>query len=107
MIEQHKKTKLPLYILGTAYKKDINLDVGSPAILLKNILIEQGYIDVVTYDPYIDKKKPDMGKGIYLIGTNHSSFYEYDFPSGSIILDPWAIIPEKEDIIVNHIGRTK
>jgi len=36
--EYYKKYKLPIVILGKAYKPETNLIAGSPAILLKNIL---------------------------------------------------------------------
>lgn len=38
--EQHEKSGLPVVILGRSFKKGTNIVVGSPAILLKNILKE-------------------------------------------------------------------
>ena len=95
---------MPMYILGSAYKKNINLSVGSPAILLYNILKEKGF-NVIMYDPYIDDEKPRMDKGVYLIGVNHDIFVDYIFPVDSVVLDPWGYLPKQENINIIHIGR--
>jgi UDPglucose 6-dehydrogenase len=86
---------LPIVILGKTFKKETNLTVGSPSILLKNILMERG-IEVEMFDPYIDKstQPPLYEPSLYFIGTNHDVFNGYEFPEGSIIIDPWRIIPK-------------
>jgi len=100
-----KWESLPKYILGKAYKPETNLDIGSPSILLKNILEEWGE-EVICWDPYIDKQEPEFNKGIYLIGTKHEDFKTFHFPLGSTVLDPWGYIPNQKGIDVIRIGRS-
>ena len=64
----------PYYIFGKTFKEESNLTLGSPAILLANILTERG-IDFVHFDPYIDDANfLDMKKGTYFIATKHNEF---------------------------------
>jgi len=104
---------LPVVILGKAFKEQTNLEVGSPAILLKNILAERG-IEAEMYDPWIDpcedKTVNPYEKGeakLFFIGTRHAVFKGYKFPVGSTILDPWALIDKAAHpgCRVIHIGR--
>lgn len=108
--EKINNPELPIFILGKAFKPETNLTVGSPSILLKNIIEERGY-SVEMYDPMIDQntlaKGELMGRGIYFIGTQHKCFSHWnDFPEGSIVLDPFRFIPEQlNDVKVIHIGK--
>lgn len=104
---------VPVVILGKAFKEQTNLEVGSPAILLKNILAERG-IEAEMYDPWIDpcedKTVNPYEKGeakLFFIGTRHAVFKDYKFPVGSTILDPWALIDKAAHpgCRVIHIGR--
>src|SRR5512135_3608472 len=49
-IEESNDGKLPVVVFGKAYKKGTNLSIGSPAILLANILREYPYINVMQWD---------------------------------------------------------
>jgi len=106
MMEQYN---LPKVILGKSYKPEINLTYGSPSILLKNILEERGH-KVVMYDPYVDLKKPAEVDSImtkpcvFLIGTNHPDFQNFDFPEGSVVIDPWRYIPKKDGVEIIQVG---
>lgn len=44
---------LPLAVLGKTYKPSTNLTVGSPAILLANLLLEEG-VSFDHYDPHVE-----------------------------------------------------
>lgn len=94
---------LPVIILGKAFKKDINLVVGSPAVLLGNVLDERGieyrFYDHLTGDTF------DVYKALYFVGTNHSDFEDASFPAGSVVLDPWGIINDQWGVEVIRIGR--
>ena len=92
-----------LYILGKSFKSELNIITGSPAILLHNILKERGF-DVISYDPYVDKIKVNFKKGVYFIGTKHPDFLEYNYPNGSIVIDPWRYIPNNDNYEVVQIG---
>ena len=94
---------LPKVILGKAFKEETNLVVGSPSILLKNILEERGH-EVVMYDPHIDQELPLFEASVFLIGTRHSEFKYFEFPTGSVVLDPHRYIPPQDGVEVVHIG---
>lgn len=104
--EQIDKTDLPAMILGRSFKKGTNIIVGSPAILLKNILDEKN-INVSMYDPHTDSNKIELKKSVFFIATNHDEFANYIYPKGSVILDPWGFIKPQEGITLISIGRNK
>lgn len=123
LIQKHRivsrpgwEVELPVVILGKAFKEQTNLVVGSPSILLKNILNERG-ISVDMYDPWIDAENsvdkemnPYFGMGLvacYFIGTHHKEFTKYKFPKGSVVIDPWRYIPDQEDVLVIRVGQNK
>ena len=102
LIEKQKETGLPIIILGKCFKKETNLTVGSPSILLKNLLEEKG-IDVRMFDPHIDDGKPAMERtAIYFLGTNHDCFYNYLFPDGSTVFNVWRM-PLRNTDNIDHI----
>ena len=96
----------PILILGKSFKPETNLTVGSPSILLKNILEERGHKQVSMWDPYVDTNKLLTGEEpiIYFIGTKHPDFTSYEYNQGSIIIDPWRYIPNIDNCTVIHIG---
>jgi UDPglucose 6-dehydrogenase len=96
----------PILILGKSFKPETNLTVGSPSILLKNLLEERGHKQVSMWDPYVDTHKLFTGKEpmIYFIGTKHPDFTTYLYNQGSIIIDPWRYIPSIDNCEVVSIG---
>jgi UDPglucose 6-dehydrogenase len=96
---------LPIVILGKSFKPETNIVTGSPALLLKNILEERGH-RVTAYDPYVDAEKPDFKASIFIIGTKHPDFLDFDFPENSVVIDPWRYInkPEKRNVKVISVG---
>ena len=99
---ENKKT----YILGKSFKPETNITTGSPSILLNNILKEKG-VNTISYDPYVDTKKPVFDKGVYFIGTQHEIFEQFEFPNGSIVIDPFRMINKKDGLKVIRIGDSK
>ena len=104
LIQEHRGD-LPLTILGKCFKKETNLTVGSPSILLKNLLDERGRGFVDMYDPWVDDYVLELEKRCYFIGTNHDKFLDYRFPAGSVVLDPWGMIQDQDNVEVIRIGR--
>lgn len=97
-------------ILGYAYKPETNLTVGSPGVLLVNMMKDDHRFAANTieiYDPFIDKTPPPLDKGpaLFFIATNHAEFAFYDFPYGSVVIDPWGYIPDKVGVKVIRVGR--
>src|SRR3989304_6266955 len=54
ILDQVSNTGYGVLILGSAFKPETNLQTGSPAILLYNILILNGSYPKI-FDPYIDE----------------------------------------------------
>ncbi len=103
IIENQIKDK-KTYILGKSFKPETNILTGSPSILLDNLLKEKG-IEAVKFDPYVDKEEPKFEQGVYFIGTKHEIFEKFEFPKGSIVIDPFRMINQDlEQIKVIRIG---
>lgn len=107
-----KTYDLPKVILGKAYKPETNLTVGSPSILLKNILEEQK-VNIKIYDPHVDTDAKDLLEEItskphlYFIGTKHGDFVNFNYANGSVIIDPFRYIPDIHGVKVVRIGEGK
>ena len=100
-------------ILGKTFKPETNLLLGSPSILLENLIKEKKY-DVFSWDPYIDSPFEDVKKRYnwddpntlhtFFIGTKHPEFTKFKFPINSIIIDPFRYIYNVEGSKVIRIG---
>jgi UDPglucose 6-dehydrogenase len=100
------EARLLKVILGKSFKPETNITVGSPAILLKNLLEERGH-DVEMYDPYVDPGAPVPAypASVFLIATKHPGFVDFEFPEGSTVIDPWRYIPQMLGVKVVGVGR--
>lgn len=117
LLDKHHETVLPIVILGKAFKPETNLTIGSPSILLYNMLktvIFEDYLHI--YDPHVDGRIVGEGDivifefpepSIIFIGTKHEMFASTVFPDGSIVIDPWRYIPDQEGVKVIRIGEAK
>jgi UDPglucose 6-dehydrogenase len=95
---------LPVYILGKSFKPETDLTVGSPAILLKNLLEERG-LKPEMWDPHVDGNGLTWRKPhIYFIATQHKQFTRINFPDGSVVIDPFRYIPKREGVKIIGIG---
>jgi UDPglucose 6-dehydrogenase len=119
-IERNGKT-IQTMILGYTFKPETNLIVGSPAILLQNVLETIWGIHPIMFDPFIDdinifEEHPDsVNKDsllhiiceprIFFIGTKHEVFKNYIFPAGSIVIDPFRYIPDQDGVFIKRIGQ--
>ena len=106
VIQTSQKYKLPICLLGIAYKPDVNLSVGSPGLLLASFLEQKGKSYSV-FDPLClpDSNLPKVPH-VFFVSTNHSSFKSIDLPGGSVVVDPWKSgLPEREGLIFIKPGR--
>ena len=98
----------PILILGTSFKPESNIEVGSPALLCKHYLEEWGY-SVMTYDPFVDTDRgfgwsgSSAGQAI-LIGTKHEVFKKWKFPQDSIVIDPFRYLEDQEGVEIIRVG---
>lgn len=102
-----KGVGLPIWILGLAYKPQTSLTDGSSALLLLNILRENHSGIIRTHDPYITNAR-DFSReesALYFITTRHEVFKDYKFARGSVVIDPWGMMPKQKGVKVIHVGR--
>ena len=77
--------------------------------MMKNILLEK-VDNVEMYDPWIDSGDPPLkNASVFFIGTNHDKFLDYEFPEGSVVIDPWGMLDkdsvESRGVEVVLVGR--
>ena len=96
VIEANKVT-LPIIILGKSYKPDVPYEDGSTTILTGHYCKEMG----IKPEFDIETDKP----AVFLLG-HMGKFHDYDYPKGSIVVDPWrAYKSDKVEVI--HYGNTR
>jgi UDPglucose 6-dehydrogenase len=88
----------PIYILGRAFKPETNIEVGSPSLLLSNILTTHNVPHLIVEDMHPQRT------GVYFIGTKHARYKEYIFPEGSTVIDPFRYLPQRDGIKLIQIG---
>jgi UDPglucose 6-dehydrogenase len=93
------KFELPLILLGKSFKPETNIQTGSPALLMANILKEKG----VKFQHFenTDLTRP----AVYFIATQHEKYQDYAYPIGSVVVDPFRYIVPREGIDVVAIGK--
>jgi UDPglucose 6-dehydrogenase len=92
------KNQLPIVVLGRSFKPETNIETGSPAILLANILKESG--QVFEHEEDFETTTP----AVFVIATQHDRYRDYAFPKGSVVLDPFRYIPKLDGVEVVAIG---
>lgn len=104
LCERHAKHhKLPVVILGKAFKPGTNIETGSPSWLLYNLLVHRGKRIELHLSDY-----PEMfEKSVFFIGCKYAAYADYKFPEGSIVIDPFRYIPDGENYQVMRIGRVQ
>jgi UDPglucose 6-dehydrogenase len=94
-----KEIDLPLVLLGTAFKPETDIETGSPAMLMANILRSYG-----TQFLHVNDLSP-LPPAVYFIATKNKRYKFYEFPPGSIVLDPFGYIPDRDGVMVRRMGR--
>jgi UDPglucose 6-dehydrogenase len=93
----YREHQLPVVILGKSYKADINLTVGSPALLLSSFLNEM-HVPHTFHDPFHpEHNKIPTVASIFFVATNHENFKNLDLPQFSYCIDPWGDAVKKSD----------
>ena len=96
-------------ILGKSYKPDTNLTVGSSSMRLYNELASDGLPPVSIWDPHVDGADgvADLQKepAVFFIGTKHDTFQDFEYPRGSVVIDPFGYIKRRDGVTVVPVGR--
>jgi len=102
---------MPVVVLGAGFKPGVDQLAGSPSILVGHYLEKLGY--GVSYDKeqlkngiYGNNAPPGSKPSAYLLGWPEY-FNDYPFICGSIVVDPWRLMPKKDGISVYHYGNTR
>lgn len=99
-VDVANRRSLPLILLGRSFKPRTKIETGSPAILVANIIREKH-----DYEPIHVENLRELKKATYLLTTQHKRYLEYDFPTGSVVIDPFGTFADKPGIKVMRIGR--
>ena len=100
LVIESQKSDLPIVILGQSYKPNVDYLDGSSSILTGRYCERFGSKFEVTYDP----KTPI--KAVYLLG-HMGKHHDYEFPEGSVVVDPWRSFKTDKNIKVVHYGNTR
>lgn len=96
-----RMNNLPLVILGRSFKPETDIEVGSPSLLVSNILTEKEVPHTHVEDlPGVPEP------AVYFIGTKHDRYQKTRFPRDSIVIDPFRYIPRQSYVQVFPIGGT-
>ncbi len=100
-------------ILGKTFKPETNLILGSPSLLLENILKEKNK-KVFSWDPFVDDDYEKICvkmnwtnekiNHVFFIGTKHPNFVNFKYPKNSIIIDPFRYIYNVKNSKIIRIG---
>ena len=100
LVIESQRADLPIVILGQSYKPNVDYLDGSSSILTGRYCERFGSKFEVIYDPETPIK------AVYLLG-HIGKHHDYDFPEGSIIVDPWRSFKTEKNIKVIHYGNTR
>jgi UDPglucose 6-dehydrogenase len=102
-----KDHRLPVVVLGLAYKPGTHLGDGSPARLLVHYLRELG-ANPYPFDPVSD----GLGDGytwarraVFVLATPHEEFLGWTYPAGSVVVDPHGLVKDQDGVTVIRPGR--
>jgi len=99
VVKEAKKAGLPLVMLGRSFKPETNIETGSPAVLIANIIREQEFPVEHVED------RENLEPAVYFIGCEHSRYKNYEFPEGSVVIDPFRFLPKRENVSYVSIGK--
>lgn len=102
-LEGGRPDSLAIGVVGNAFKANTNITTGSHAQLVFNILASWKHEPQV-FDRFTNGRDPHE-PGVYLIGCAHDYIKTLAFPQGSIVIDPWGIVPDQEGVTVRRLGR--
>lgn len=121
LVEEAKKSGLPIAIHGKAYKPDVPYCIGSYSTLVGFYIKEAGY-NVYYLDPLADDPADVVdslaGPAVVLWAHNRKITYEYtgdqldtqpycEIPMGSVIVDPWRKMTSLGGYTIVHYGNTR
>jgi UDPglucose 6-dehydrogenase len=113
-----RQYNLPIYIMGKAYKPDVDFVDGSYSLLIGHYL-ESVQAKFYYVDPLTGDQPPFTGMPVIaFLAHNRSITYGYtgaqqeqelymDLEPGSVVVDPWRQYTTQKDYKVIHYGNTR
>jgi len=108
--DMYIKTKLPILLLGYAFKPGTNLTVGSPALLVYHFLTDEMGLVVKKHDHHVRGTgvlPENTPPSLILLGCKHEEYQWASFPKGSIVIDPFRMVRQLSSVEVIHLGKGK
>lgn len=90
--------QLPICLLGVTYKPDVPLGFGSPALLISALLTEL-QVEHTLYNHTLPHDLAQLPRAIYLVNLGTEVVID-SLPSGSVVLDPWGIVPSRTGLVI-------
>jgi UDPglucose 6-dehydrogenase len=121
LVDLTPEKELPIVIHGKAYKPDVPYCIGSYSTLVGHYVKELGH-QVFYVDPLADDQtdcvRDAACPAVILMAHNRHVTYGYtgeagcdldyfEFKPGSIIVDPWRKMSQREGMTVIHYGNTR
>lgn len=100
LVKEASKVDLPIVILGESYKPDVCYKEGSTSILTGYFCESFGE----KFKPIFDPTTPI--EAVYLL-AHQGKHHDYDFPEGSVIVDPWRSYSSDKNVNIIHYGDTR
>jgi hypothetical protein len=92
---QHHAGLLPIALMGSAFKPNTNITTGSPARLLSHYLTDRK-IEHKIIEP--NQQLSAQPPSLFFVSTQHSTWLQYEFPEGSVVLDPFRYLQDNESL---------
>ncbi|MEO7762367.1 MAG: hypothetical protein ABIS68_10705, partial [Casimicrobiaceae bacterium] len=104
--DEQQRTQLPVWLLGTAFKANVSVEEGSPALLLLGALHKLG-LEPQLHDPLVPARwnPPPATSALFVIGAPHNAFREFAPAAGSVIVDPWHHVVPSKGVRILAVGR--
>lgn len=100
-------TRLPVEILGRAYKPEVALVDGSCSDLLVEQLRTQYNVAITSvWDPIVGCGAPPSSQAVFFVATDHAEFRTTKIPAGSVVIDPFGSQPDRPWVTTVRLGRT-
>lgn len=102
--------RLPIVILGKSYKPEVAMTDGSPALLLADILDEAEVI-YSHVDEFVDGPDETVWHAknilpsVFFVATAHQSYVNFPYQTGSVVIDPFGLVLEKDHFTLITPGR--
>lgn len=80
-------TRLPVLVMGTSYKPNVDMTDGSPALLLAHVLEQRG-VSFQHSDADVQRTEPH----VFFVATKHDVYRDMPYPAGSVVVDPFGYV---------------